>query len=98
MIRFSQMTFVRHAGGKSLLWRPRTGACLVLEDAEPFLRRIDWTTRSEVDILANIAADFGMRPEEIAGDFREFLAPLVADGFLIAEHGIPGRDAPTARP
>ena len=37
MIRFSPMTFVRHAGGKSLLWRPRTGACVVADGAEPFL-------------------------------------------------------------
>ena len=98
MIRFSSGTFVRHAGGRSLLWRPWTGACVVLEDAEAFLRHIHWTTRSEADILADIAADFGMRPEEIADDFREFLAPLVADGFLITEHGIPGRDASAARP
>lgn len=98
MIRFSSGTFVRHAGGKSLLWRPCTGACVVLEDAEAFLRHIGWAPRGETKIVAEIAADFGMRPEEIADDFREFLAPLVADGFLITEHGIPGRDASAARP
>lgn len=92
MIRFSPMTFVRHAGGKSLLWRPRTGACVVLEDAEAFLRHIHWTTRSEADILADIAAEFEVRPEEIADDFREFLAPLVADGLVENAEGLEGRN------
>ena len=92
MIRFSPMTFVRHAGGKSLLWRPRTGACLVLEDAEPFLRHIGWAPRGETKIVAEIAADFGMRPEEIADDFHEFLAPLVADGLVENAEGLEGRN------
>ena len=82
IIRFSDETFVRHAGGKSLLWRPRTGACAILEDAEPFLRHIDFAARPEAEIVADIAAEFGMKPEEIAGDFREFIAPLVADGLV----------------
>lgn len=85
MIRYSDETFVRHAGGQSLLWRPRTGACVILEDAEPFLRHIDFATRPEVEIVADIAAEFGMKPEEIAGDFREFIAPLVADGLVERE-------------
>lgn len=42
MIRFSQDTFIRHAGGQSLLWHPLTGACAILEDAKPFLRHIDF--------------------------------------------------------
>lgn len=82
MILLSKETFVRHAGGQSLLWRPRTGACAILEDAEPFLRHIDFATRPEAEIVADIAAEFGMKPEEIAGDFREFIAPLVADGLV----------------
>ena len=82
MIRFADGTFVRHAGGKSLLWRPRTGACVVMDGAEPFLKPIGWTARSEGVIVAEIAAEFGMKPEEIAGDFREFVAPLVAEELL----------------
>ena len=86
MIRFSQMTFVRHVGGRSLLWRPRTGACIVLEDAEPFLRHVGWTPRPEAEIVADIAADFGVPPETVAGDFREFVGPPVAEGLLTTEH------------
>lgn len=84
-MRFSSATFFRHAGGQSLLWRPRTGACVVMEGAEPFLRHIGWTGRSEEEIVAGVATDFGMRPEEIADDFREFVAPLIEDGFLTTE-------------
>ena len=85
MIRFSPMTFVRHAGGKSLLWRPRTGACVVADGAEPFLKHVGWSPRPETEIVAEIAADFGIAPDEVAADFEEFIAPLVADGFLTTE-------------
>lgn len=83
MILFSQGTFVRHAGGRSLLWRPRTGACVIADGTEPFLRHIGWSPRPEAEIVAGIAADFDMRPEEIADDFREFLAPLVAEKVVL---------------
>ena len=82
MIRFSSGTFVRHAGGRSLLWRPWTGVCVVADGAEPFLKHVGWAPRGETEIVAEIAADFGMRPEEIAGDFGEFLAPLVVEGLV----------------
>lgn len=98
MIRFSSGTFVRHAVGKSLLWRPRTGACVVAEGAEPFLKPLLQTARDEREVVAEIAAGFGLKPEEIEADFRDFVALLAADGFLITEHGIPGRDASAARP
>lgn len=84
MIHTETGTFVRHAGGQSLLWCPRTGGCVVLKDAEPFLRHIDWTARDETEIVSEIAADFDISPEEVAGDFKEFIAPLVADGFVVS--------------
>ncbi len=82
MIKFSNLTFVRHVGGQSILWRPRTGACVVMEGAEPFLKPIGWAWRGVDEIVADIAADFGMGPEEIRADFEEFIAPLVTDGFM----------------
>ena len=82
MIRFSSGTFVRHAGGRSLLWRPWTGACVVADGAEPFLKHVGWSPRPEAEIVAEIAADFGIAPDEVAGDFREFVAPLVAEGLV----------------
>ncbi len=81
-MRFSLDTFSRHKGGQSLLWHRQNTACFILEGAEPFLRYIGWTDRPEVDIVADIAVNFGMKPEEIADDFREFVAPLVADGLV----------------
>ena len=84
--------------GKSLLWRPRTGACVILEDAEPFLRHIGRAARPEEEVVAAIAADFGMKPEGIAGDFREFAASLVVDGFveLLGVGGSPAESRATA--
>lgn len=82
MIRFSNGTFVRHADGRSLLWRPWTGACVVADGAEPFLKHVGWSPRLETEIVAEIAADFGIAPDEVAGDFREFVAPLVVEGLV----------------
>ena len=80
MIRFPEGTFLRHAGGKSLLWRLSTGACVVVDGAEVFLRYIGREARGEAEIVADIAAEFGLTPEEVMEDFREFVAPLVAAG------------------
>lgn len=54
MIRLSPLTFVRHAGGESVLWRPRTGACAVLRDAEAFLRPLTRRWRSEAELVEEI--------------------------------------------
>lgn len=97
LMRFSHMTFVRHTGSKSIVWHPRSGGCVILEGAAPFLKHIDWTGRRECEVVADIAADFGMRPEEVAGDFREFIAPLAAEGFVVVADD-EGREAPTAIP
>ncbi len=82
MIRLSRGTFVRHAGKKSLLWRPQTGACVIADGAGPFLRYIGRQERAEAEIVADIAADFGLVPGDVEDDFREFVAPLLEDGLL----------------
>ena len=92
MIRFSSGTFVRHAVGKSLLWRPRTGACVVTDGAEPFLKPLSWTWKDESAVVAEIAVGFGLKPEEIEADFREFVAPLVAEGLVENTEGLEGRN------
>ena len=98
-IRFFPETLVRYAGEKTLLWRPRTGACIVADGAEPFLRHIGRRERPEAEIVEDIAADFGLAPGDVAVDFREFVAPLVEDG-LLEESGnsaFSGRAAPLNR-
>ena len=82
MIRYSQGVFVRKAGRQSLLWQPRTGGCVIADGAETFLQRIGREERSEADISAEIAAAFGLTPDDVANDFRDFVAPLVAEGLL----------------
>lgn len=57
MIRFSSGTFVRHAGGRSLLWRPWTGVCVVADGAEPFLKHVGWAPRGETEIVAERRVD-----------------------------------------
>lgn len=100
MMRIASKTFSRHANGQSILWQPQTGACVVAEGAEAFLRHIDRTGRVEAEIVEDIAAEFSVEPEEIADDFLEFAAPLVEEGLLeeSGDSSLPGRDAPRKRP
>ena len=55
---------------------------MVLQDAEPFLRAIGREWKDEGEAVAEIARGFGMAPEEVVADFFEFLAPLLAEGFV----------------
>ena len=103
MIRLSPQTFVRHAGGESLLWHRRNAACEVLRDAEPFLCPLSRSWRSEEEIVAKIAESFS-RAEgaeslaQLRADFAEFADGLVADGFAERTEGLgPARnDSPGA--
>lgn len=92
MIRISPQTFVRHAGDESVLWRPRTGACAVLRDAEAFLRPLARSWRSEEEIVGEIAAllshaESAESFSRLRADFGEFADALVADGFAERDGG-----------
>lgn len=62
MIRFSQGVFVRRAGEQSILWRPQTGTCLILDGAEPFLRHIGRTGKIFQKTLSDsgIGGEYGV--------------------------------------
>ena len=90
MIRFSQETFVRHWQKKdgdvqSLVCSPRTGACTIMVNAEPFLTALDWKPQTVEEVVRTLADDFGMRPEDVAGDVREFIELLASYGFATTE-------------
>lgn len=82
------------------MWQPRTGGCVIADGAESFLRHIGREERSEAEIVAAIAADFGLMPVDVAGDFCEFVAPLVEGGLLeeSEDSSLSGRDKPCRRP
>ena len=84
-LHFSSQTYVRHLGNETLLWHKRNSACMILEDAEPFLRHIGREPKPEEKILAQLAAQFGMKPDKIREDFEEFMAPLTANGLVECE-------------
>ena len=46
-LHYSSQTFVRHLGNETLLWHKRNSGCMILEDAEPFLRHIGWEPKPE---------------------------------------------------
>ena len=56
MVRLSPQTFVRHAGGESLLWQWRTNARSVLSGAEPFLRPLQKEWREVGDVVADVVS------------------------------------------
>ena len=86
MIRFSQDTFVRHwqkenGDVQSLVCRPRTGACTIMVNAEPFLTALDWKPQTVEEVIRSIADGFGVEPKDVAEDVREFVELLASYGF-----------------
>lgn len=78
---FSSQSFVRHADDESLLWNRRTSACLVLQDAKPFLDAITYDPQSEKEIISKVASVYGVQESEVADDVREFLTMLISETF-----------------
>ncbi|MCI5779444.1 MAG: radical SAM protein [Lentisphaeria bacterium] len=91
-MNYRKDTFVRHAGEESLLWNRRTSACVILQDAKPFLDALTYEPQSEEEIIRKVAATFETAPAEVAADVREFLAMLVAESFCESDAG-PAADA-----
>ena len=69
---FSRHAFVRHFGDASLIVNQRNDAKYLLRDAEPFLRFISRTPRTEEEIIRDIAGVYGCPQEDVAEDFRAF--------------------------
>ncbi len=82
LLRLASQTFLRHADTESLVWQPRTGGCLVLQDAEPFLRPIPHAWTNEEEIVAKIAATLGAERTDVAPDAKELFTTFATDGFL----------------
>jgi len=81
MIFFPNQTFIRHAGNESMLWNRRTSACVILQEAKPFLDAITYAPQSEDEIIHKVAAVFDAKSEEVADDVREFVQMLVDETF-----------------
>lgn len=96
-MNFSPQTFVRHFKGESLLWNRRTSACVILQDAKPFLDAITYEPQSENVIIGKVAAAFNAAPKEVADDVRDFLRMLVEETFCETAAGaIEPPESPTA--
>lgn len=79
----NEHTYLRHAGGETLLWNKRTYACRILKEAQAFLHPIeqgDIKERSE--IVAEVAQAYDLPQQEVADDVRYFYAELAAATFL----------------
>lgn len=81
-ICYSSNTYIRHIDNESLLWHKRNAACVILQDAEVFLRFITFEPIPQEEIVKKIAAVYEIFPEEIADDFNEFIQPLIAEGLI----------------
>lgn len=81
-IAFPEDVYIRHIDNESLLWHKRNSACVILQDAEVFLRFITIEPTPHEEIIKKIAAFYEISPEEVANDFTEFIQPLIADGLL----------------
>lgn len=91
-LRYSNETFYRSAtDGTSLLWHRRNSACVTFKEAESYLRHIDWRNRKEHKVIQEIAAELGMKSNEIENDFHAIITPLIEYG-LIEVSDASGRD------
>ena len=86
-VKYSPQTFLRHADDESLLWNRRTSACVILKDAKPFLDALSYEPQRVDEVIRRVAAAFGVVPDEVAPDVREFLKMLVAESFCTADGG-----------
>lgn len=81
-ISFSPHTYIRHLNDRSLLWHKRNSACIILQDAEVFLRFISFEPVPQEEIIEKIAAVYEIPSREITADFDEFIQPLIAEGLI----------------
>ena len=81
-ISFHSDVYIRHLDDQSLLWHKRNAACVILQDAEVFLRFITFEPALREEIIEKIAAVYEVSPQEIAADFEEFIQPLIAEGLI----------------
>lgn len=85
MLKYSSNTYIRHAKNESLLWHKRNSACMILQDAEVFLRAISFEPRTTAEIKERIAEAFEVESSEIDAEVQDFLQNLLESGFIEAD-------------
>ena len=85
LLKLSKNTFVRQFGDFTYIMSRIASYDEMFDGAEVFMRWITRTPMKKAEILKNICQVYeGTDPAEIAADFEEFLAPLLAGKVIIA--------------
>ena len=85
LIRLSKNTFVRNYGNFTYVFHKLNAYDEMFDGAEVFMRWITREPHEKSEILKNICNVYtGADPAEIAADFEEFLAPLIASKVVLA--------------
>jgi len=85
LLRLARQGYVRQYGNFTYVFGKVNAFDQVYDGAEVFMRWITREPREKAEILKNICGVFsGADPNEIAGDFEEFLAPLIASKVILA--------------
>ena len=85
LIRLSKNTFVRNYGNFTYVFHKLNAYDEMFDGAEVFMRWITREPREKSEILKNIRGVFPEAdPVEIAADFDEFIAPMIAAGAVLA--------------
>lgn len=91
-IRWKKNVFVRNAGDESAVWNPRTGACMVMKDAENILSEIklEWRERKEIVELVAAKYEWPLGYDEdcfvaIEADVMDVCVALESQGFVEIE-------------
>ena len=84
LIRLSQNTFVRNYGNFTYVFHKLNAYDEMFDGAEVFMRWITREPREKSEILKNICGVYTETdPAEIAADFEEFIAPMIAGGAVL---------------
>ena len=84
-MKFKAGVFIRHIGGESIIWCPRSGGCTVMQNCQPILEEIENEWRGKIEFEVAVARRFECRIEEIREDLDEILGELVSQGFVDCE-------------
>ena len=85
LIRLSKNTFVRNYGDFTYVFNKLNNCDEIFDGAVIFMRWITREPREKAEILENIRSFYGdAAPGEIADDFEEFLASLLASGAVLS--------------
>lgn len=82
MVCFRCDIHLRHSFDESVVWRPRTGECIVLKNAQPILEELSREWREFDAIVRSVAAKFECAIDEVREGVEAVIGELISQRFV----------------